>query len=306
MEKLNIKEFNLNQTQLNQTEEILNQILQHPKIVEFIREHKLSEEYVRSHISSLSFYYDELVECDKCKSIETCTKGTKGYYTGLKFDGYIFKVVKKCKKALEQDDKYKHMKQYIQNDLPKEMFAIKFTDIDVKNETVEYNKHVMELVKWCKDPTSKGFYITGGVGVGKTYLISCLANQCAINGRKISFVHMPTFMNRLKSFMTSTEDFEKEIYRMKNVPVLILDDIGAENITKWGRDEILLMILNYRFDAKKVTFFTSNYSLKELEIQYMYANKQDRDELPAKRIVSRIQAMVHVLELKGKNRRNTD
>ncbi len=40
--------------------------------------------------------------------------------------------------------------------------------------------------------------------------------------------------------------------------ILMLDDIGAEEITPWARDEVIGPLLHYRMVQELPTFFSSN------------------------------------------------
>ena len=84
-----------------------------------------------------------------------------------------------------------------------------------------------------------------------------------------------------------------------NTPLLLLDDIGAEYLTPWSRDEIIEPILQYRMDQELPTFFTSNYSIKEIEKHFIVND----DKMKAKRIMERIGQVSIPVELVGKNRR---
>ncbi|WP_331835886.1 hypothetical protein [Erysipelothrix piscisicarius] len=86
--------------------------------------------------------------------------------------------------------------------------------------------------------------------------------------------------------------------------MLVLDDLGAEPITSWSRDEILLSILNERLENKKKTIITSNYSPDMLVDLYKLDNKGTSDEIRAKRLVDRIHALTIPYEMVGQNRRN--
>ena len=44
----------------------------------------------------------------------------------------------------------------------------------------------------------------------------------------------------------------------ENIPYLLIDDIGAENVSAWGRDEILGTLLQHRMNENLVTFFQDN------------------------------------------------
>ena len=90
---------------------------------------------------------------------------------------------------------------------------------------------------------------------------------------------------------------------LKNVDILLIDDIGAENVTSWGRDEILGTILQYRMNNKLSTFFTSNLTLEELE-NHLSITKNNEDKIKARRIIERIKQLTEDKELVSKNRRN--
>ena len=83
----------------------------------------------------------------------------------------------------------------------------------------------------------------------------------------------------------------------------MLDDIGAENVTNWGRDEILGTILQYRMDNHLTTFFTSNLDINELE-KHLSITKDNMDMVKARRIIERIKQLTIDMELISKNRRD--
>ena len=45
----------------------------------------------------------------------------------------------------------------------------------------------------------------------------------------------------------------------------MLDDIGAEEVTPWVRDEVIGPLLHYRMVHELPTFFSSNFDYSELE-----------------------------------------
>ena len=87
---------------------------------------------------------------------------------------------------------------------------------------------------------------------------------------------------------------------IKNVPLLLLDDIGAEYLTGWSRDEILEPILQYRMDQGLPVFFTSNYDLLQLEKHFVLND----DKVKAKRLIERIKQVSEPIELISKNMRS--
>ena len=65
-------------------------------------------------------------------------------------------------------------------------------------------------------------------------------------------------------FKKYLESSKEKFDYIKKVPLLLIDDIGAEGLTAYNRDEVLCPLLQYRMDNYLPTFFTSNLSLKEL------------------------------------------
>ena len=84
-----------------------------------------------------------------------------------------------------------------------------------------------------------------------------------------------------------------------NVEILLLDDIGAEYLTEWSRDEILEPILNYRMENNLATFFTSNYSIDELEKHFSLGG----NSLRSRRILDRIKTLAKEVDLISESRR---
>ena len=113
-------------------------------------------------------------------------------------------------------------------------------------------------------------------------------------------MYLPEVLRNMKEDFSLVED---KLNYLENVDVLLIDDIGAENVTAWGRDEILGTILQYRMNNKLTTFFTSNLTLDELEIHLSLA-KNSEDKVKARRIIERIKQLTEDMELISINRRN--
>ena len=90
---------------------------------------------------------------------------------------------------------------------------------------------------------------------------------------------------------------------LENVDLLLIDDIGAEKVTEWGRDEILGTILQKRMNNYKTTFFTSNLTLEQLE-EHLIINSSGDEVFKARRIIERIKKLTEDMELKSENKRN--
>ena len=158
------------------------------------------------------------------------------------------------------------------------------------------------MIRILKDKKVKGIYLHGSFGTGKTYIVSALLNELAKRGHKVAIVYYPEFLRALKESFNTTDEFKNKFNYIKKVELLLLDDIGAETVTEWSRDEILGPILQYRMENNLSTFITSNLNLEELEV-HLSIVKNNTDKVKARRIIERIKQLTEPMEMISKNLR---
>lgn len=152
----------------------------------------------------------------------------------------------------------------------------------------------LDLYKSKKHP--KGLYVYGKYGSGKSYLLSALAFELTELGHIVMLTYMPDLVRSMKGGLQAF-DLEKRINILKQVDVLMFDDIGGEFSSAWFRDEILMPIVQYRLSANLPTCFSSNYSLRELTETLSVSNASEDNRIKAARLVRRINDMTHVIKL---------
>lgn len=91
---------------------------------------------------------------------------------------------------------------------------------------------------------------------------------------------------------------------VKRSPILMIDDIGADAMSSWIQDEVFGVILQYRMQEQLPTFFSSNFTMDELEQHLSVTQRGDEEPLKAKRIMERIRYLTKEIEMTGRNRRN--
>ena len=116
-------------------------------------------------------------------------------------------------------------------------------------------------------------------------------------------VYVPELFRELKSSIGDSTLNEK-LEAIKKEPILMLDDIGAESMSSWVRDEILGPILQFRMLDNLPTFFTSNYDFQGLEHHLTYSQRGEEEKLKARRVMERIKYLAEPVRVTGKNRRN--
>ena len=108
-----------------------------------------------------------------------------------------------------------------------------------------------------------GLYIWSKArGCGKTHLSATISNELTARGIRNKFVSASDILTNIqKSWQEKSED--KIIQNYIEPMVLIVDDLGARSGQQW-MDEKFFMIIDARYQQKKVTIFTSNYAIRSL------------------------------------------
>lgn len=105
----------------------------------------------------------------------------------------------------------------------------------------------------------------GEFGVGKTHLAAAIANALVADHVECIFQPVPDLLDWIRATYSSpSESYQERFNRIRNVPVLILDDLGTESKTPWA-DEKLFQILNHRYVNRLPTVITTNRSLNKLD-----------------------------------------
>ena len=262
---------------------------------------KIKDNVAYKYTSKLERTVEELNNCQNCKSLAVCKNKVEGmvYYPTVNNDKLEFNYVacKYMKKHLKEEEEVKS-KFY---KMPYEIKMARVSDIEVDKSRTKVIKWLQKFYdNFKKDSKCKGLYLHGSFGSGKTYLVSAFLNELS-KDYSVIVVYYPELLRSLKENFNS-EDYPERIEEIKRCDLLLLDDIGAETISTWNRDEILGTILQYRMDNKKCTFFTSNLSLDEFE-NHLLMNKTAEEKIKARRIMERIKQLTDEEILIGENRR---
>jgi DNA replication protein DnaC len=107
--------------------------------------------------------------------------------------------------------------------------------------------------------------IFGPNGCGKTHLAAAIANRCRQRGERPVFFTVADLLDYLRHLMDNGGSFLDGFNQLRNAPLLILDDLGAQSDVSWVRDR-LFQLINHRYAARLPTVFTASMdSLERLE-----------------------------------------
>ncbi|MDQ0255064.1 primosomal protein DnaI [Evansella vedderi] len=292
----------------NRFEQLSKDILANPRIQRFIGEYSITNEQVQRGLNDLFQYKKQWENCDNCPGLQACPNLMKGYQPRLSlYRQDIHLEYQKCSLKRKEDDRKKQASLIKSLYIPKEMTHATFDDVheDNPSRTMAVAKAMEFIVNVAPGENGRGLYVYGPFGVGKTFLMGAIANELADRQVNTMIVYAPDFFRELKNGI-GDGSYQEKLDEVKKSPVLILDDIGAETMSNWVRDDILGALLQFRMMEKLPTLFTSNFDLDELEYHLSYTQRggvEKMDQLKAKRIMERIRHLNDVIDMKGENKR---
>lgn len=102
----------------------------------------------------------------------------------------------------------------------------------------------------------KGLYFWSETkGSGKTMFMCTIANNLLAD-HVLRFATTGRILEEIKESFGSREK-NKVLKDLMEVEILVIDDFGAESVTEWAQQQFY-EIINTRYNARRVTMFTSN------------------------------------------------
>ncbi|MBS4173780.1 primosomal protein DnaI [Bacillus sp. FJAT-49736] len=310
MEKINdtlkklSKSSNFQQTYNDMKQEILN----HPDIREFLRQYpgEITTSMVENSLMKLYEYISQTRDCQKCSGLEHCVNMMQGYEPELvlRKNGIDIQY-RPCRSKLMDDERKKNEKLIQSIYVPKDILHASFADFSLESDgrLNAYDFAERFVREYEPGKKMKGLYLYGSFGVGKSYLLGAIANHLAENKQVSSMiVYVPEFFREMKQSL-GDHTLNEKLETVKRAPVLMLDDIGAEVMSSWTRDEILGSILQFRMQENLPTFFTSNFDYKGLEHHLTYSQRGEEERMKAARIMERIKYLSAPILVEGPNLR---
>jgi DNA replication protein DnaC len=108
--------------------------------------------------------------------------------------------------------------------------------------------------------------LQGTNGCGKTHLAAAIANRALAAGTSVFFAVVPDLLDHLRSSFAPGKDvgYDELFEEVRNVGLLILDDLGAQATTPWAQEK-LYQVVNYRTVSGLPTVVTTDQSLEQIQ-----------------------------------------
>ena len=125
-----------------------------------------------------------------------------------------------------------------------------------------------EFVENFNNPEQKNLLFTGTTGIGKTYISSCIANDIIKNGYNVLYQTSPILLDSIFCYKYNNSA-SKDLYNnLFSVNLLIIDDLGTENLTAAKFTEIFTILNARLLTSNTKTIISTNFSLEELSKMY--------------------------------------
>ena len=134
-----------------------------------------------------------------------------------------------------------------------------------------------------------GLLLFGNVGTGKSYAAGCIANALIEKMVSVLFVGLSDVVNRMQgNFGADRDAYLKTLMRPE---LLILDDLGAERNTSFGKERVF-DVVNKRLLTGKPMIVTTNIPLSVM---------QKAADLDERRIYDRVLEACVPIQFNGEN-----
>ena len=224
-----------------------------------------------------------MYRCQKCR--DTGWEEVDGENGGYSF-------MRECSCGLLDRHKLKMQRKLKFAAIPKEFEDLTVDSFKIDCYSTPYYRELAQMAKMIakqyverfqeiKD-TGKGLYFYSSVkGSGKTRLAVSVANDLIRKEMiQVKFATTLQILDQIKATYGEKKKIEEGsggselnlIQDIISVPVLVLDDIGVENVSSWV-NERFYNILNGRMIEKRITFFTSNCSIEDLRLDERIVNR---------------------------------
>ncbi len=178
----------------------------------------------------------------------------------------------KIKKEKELAEEQELRKQKIESILGKSGIKKRYLSrtIDSFSVTAENKRSFEVATDYIKNfreyfAQGKGLYLEGPCGTGKTHLAIAIALAIINAGVPVICKTSIDILGDIKRcYERNSEVTEEEVLEAyKTVDLLIIDDLGKEQVTEWSVP-VLYSILNERYEALLPTIITTNYNTTAL------------------------------------------
>ena len=225
----------------------------------------LTMKEVRDNIGRLHDYQEDFHVCKDCPGFSKCPKKEKHISVYVYKEGnYITTKSEPCKEFIKEME---IESKYVAKDFPADWRTSVLKNLDLSENR---RPLIKEFVNIAKGKSNKWLYVLGNHKVGKSFVLVTFANEFVALGRgKVAVINAAKQLKNIADMAYSDkEGFKSAIELLENVPLLVIDEFGQEYKNELIRDQIVIPVLNARSHKELPTFFSSEFTIKEIQQLY--------------------------------------
>ena len=186
-----------------------------------------------------------------------------------------------CMKEKERKDKerveYMRKMSHLSHLRSASLLGERYSDVSFEKTDLSVDESFIKAYNICKKyceiteevlKEGYGIYLFGDSGNGKTHLTACMCNELINQYQECLFTNFFEISKLIRAGWNKNNTSPDIIKRICEVDFLFIDDLGTEKLQRNGEDnwlqEQVFDIINKRYNNRKPTIFSSNYSLNEL------------------------------------------
>ena len=175
--------------------------LKDERFKELVSKLNASEDTLMKYTSFLEESACEYANCKNCKNIFECKNKVKGHAYLPRIEGkriaFNYKACKYQEKILKDNAFKKNITLY---QTPAGILDANIKEIYSKDATrYEVIEYLLKFIDEYPN-VSKGLYLHGSFGAGKSYLVSAAFSELAKKGYKSTIIFWPEFLRDIKSY----------------------------------------------------------------------------------------------------------
>jgi len=108
--------------------------------------------------------------------------------------------------------------------------------------------------------------LSGPSGCGKTHLAAAIANERLSQGYLAFYITTPDLLDHLRSAYSPESEipYDEFFSQVRNAPLLVLDDLGAQTSTSWAKEK-LDQLLTHRFNSELPTVIVTIVPVEQMD-----------------------------------------
>ena len=218
--------------------------------MEIIREAQRQE----NSQGSSTIYSNPMAECD-LDNFDCPVCGNKGYIVRTDEDGILWSRDCECMK------KRISLRRLADSGLQEMVKRYRFDNYQTPDAKL---RMIRDRALEFAISSGECFIISGQSGSGKTHICTAICNELIERNWKVRYMIWRTDAAKLKSIVNNPEEYEREINRLRNTPVLYIDDFFKGTVSS-ADVNLAFTILNDRYNSRgKKTIISTERSMEEL------------------------------------------